>query len=208
MSRPIRPQLVASAWPPSLPRARVRMRHDGSSGRNEPGSSTRLDSQRPEAHAAGVDKSVIARGEDLIGHTVATQGQGQGFAHRSSRGPGNEKGGDAEAGVIIQTGHDLQFSSVGQAYPAHDVHLPEFHGTAPFPAPVVLPAPAPLLGINEPMTDETPVDGRATGKRNGALAGEVIMNGARAPAGMSPTHFQHPGYHLGPHLMGAGRRPR
>src|SRR5665811_815015 len=66
MSRPIRPQLVASAWPPSLPRARVRMRHDGSSGRNEPGSSTRLDSQRPEAHAAGVDKSVIARGEDRV----------------------------------------------------------------------------------------------------------------------------------------------
>src|SRR5665811_2147063 len=67
MSRPIRPQLVASAWPPSLPRARVRMRHDGSSGRNEPGSSTRLDSQRPEAHAAGVDKSVIARGADVDG---------------------------------------------------------------------------------------------------------------------------------------------
>ncbi len=63
----------------------------------------------------------------------------------------------------------------------------------PFPTTIVLALAAPLLGIDEAVTDETAIDGGAPGKGVDPLAGEVVTDGARTPERMSPPQVQDAG---------------
>ena len=61
---------------------------------------------RPEA--GGEHLAVV--GEDLVGDPMAAHGEGQSFAHRASGGPGHKERGDAEAGVVVEAGDDLELA--------------------------------------------------------------------------------------------------
>lgn len=54
-------------------------------------------------------------------------------ADRPPGGPGDDRGDDAVAGVVVGPGHDPRLGSVGQEHPAHDVHLPKRHRLVPLP---------------------------------------------------------------------------
>jgi hypothetical protein len=72
--------------------------------------------------------------EDLLGNTVAPEGLGEVPAHRPACGSDHHAGAHHEAGVVIQAGEDLAAPTVGQCQPADDVHLPQLHRSAVFPA--------------------------------------------------------------------------
>jgi len=85
-----------------------------------------------EREAAGEDLAIV--GQDLLGHPVALKSLGQEATDRSSCGPDHDARTDAEARVVVDPGEHLALGAVGQEHPADDVHLPELHGPAPFPA--------------------------------------------------------------------------
>jgi len=85
----------------------------------------------PEAESSREDLAVI--GEDLIGCTVLAEGEGEGVTDRLGRRSGHDAGTDAVAAVVVDTSDHLHLGAVGEIEPAHDVHLPEFHGLGPLP---------------------------------------------------------------------------
>ena len=157
------------------------------------------------SEAGGEHLAVV--GEDLVGHPITAHSQSQSFTDRPGGGPRHKESGDAEAGVVIQAGDDHEVPACRELHPAHDVHLPEFHRATPFPTTIVLALAAPLLGIDEAVTDETAIDGRAAGKGIHPLAGEVVADGARTPERMSPPEIHDAGFDQRWHLMGTAVRP-
>jgi hypothetical protein len=59
--------------------------------------------------------------------------------------------------VVIDAGDHLDLGAVEEEEPADDIHLPELHGPAAFPALVVSPGPLAGGGLNQEMPDEGPV---------------------------------------------------
>lgn len=62
---------------------------------------------------------------------------GESLAHGSRRRFGHHRGDHHEPGVIVDAGHQLALTPVGQEYPAHDVELPQLHRGIALPAPVL-----------------------------------------------------------------------
>ena len=79
--------------------------------------------------------------------------RGDRAAHRAS--------GNAEAAVVVAAGHDLELAAVGEQHAAHDVHLPELHGTLALPAAELLATLAAAAELDEAVTHEAAVDRRA-----------------------------------------------
>jgi hypothetical protein len=67
--------------------------------------------------------------------------------------------------------------------------------------------PAPLLRINQAVTDETAIDGGAPGKGIDPFAGQVVTDGPRTPERMGAPEIQDPGFDRRRHLMRTGVRP-
>ena len=93
------------------------------------------------------------------------------------------------------------------AHPAHDVHLPELHRPRALPAAVVGGAAAAALRVDQAVAHQGPVDRRAAGRRGGVLAGQVVADRARAPAGVVRAHLDDAGLEAGSHLVRAAARP-
>jgi len=109
--------------------------------------------------------------------------------------------------VIVDTGDDLELPASFELHPTHDVHLPELHGTAPFPTTIVLALATPLLGVDEAMTDETAIDRGAPGKWVYPFSSELVTNGPWTPERMRTPEVHDAGFDRRRHLMGTAVRP-
>jgi hypothetical protein len=109
--------------------------------------------------------------------------------------------------VVIEASDDLELLAPVKLDPAHDVHLPEFHGATPFPSTIVLAPATPLLGIDEAVTEETAISGRTAGKRDDPLHVQLMAKCSWSPARMGLPELEDADLGLRGQLMGAGRRP-
>ncbi len=137
---------------------------------------------------------------------MAAHGESQGFAHRASGGPRHKERRDAEAGVVIEAGDDLELSPASQPHPAHDIHLPELHGAGAFPSSIVLPLASSLLRVHQAVADQQAIDGGAAGKGEDVFLLQVVTQGPGSPAGMRFPEFEDAGLGFGGHLVRAGPR--
>ena len=66
---------------------------------------------------------------------------------------------------------DTIFASrpVGEPHPADDVHLPQLHRPGPLPPLVIRPLAPPRLGLDQPVTHQTPIDRRPPRQRHDTL---------------------------------------
>jgi len=129
----------------------------------------------------------------------------EGGAHRSSGGPFHQGGHHDEAGVVVDAGEGLQFGPVGEHDPADDVHLPQLHRPVPLPAHPV--GPLPFAGLDEPVTQQRPVDRRARRRRVDPAAGDLMREPRRTPERMLAAQITHQRLDVGRHLMRARHRP-
>ena len=140
-------------------------------------------------------------GEDLIRDPVAGKGIGEDLTDRLGGRSTHEPCGHAEPGVIIDPGHDLQFGPIVEQHPTHHVHLPQLHGTFPFPATELFAALAPATELDQAVALEAPVDGRARGDFGLGLP-ELVLDAPWSPAGVEPAEFTDRCLHLRFDLVG------
>ncbi len=157
------------------------------------------------AEPPGEDLAVV--GEDLVGDPVAAQGFGESLAHRPGRGPQDELGRDAEAGVVVEAGDHLELGAVREHHPTHHVHLPELHRAGAFPTPIVRALALAGLRGDETVSKQTAVDGGAGGDGDTSLFLQLMLQGEGTPLRVLHPQGDDPGLDLREHLMGAARRP-
>jgi hypothetical protein len=145
--------------------------------------------------------------EDFVGDPVTLQRPGEREAHGPARGPHAGVGDDAEPGVVIDPGHDLDLAAIGQEHTTHDVELPQRHRGVAFPALVVLSASSPFAGLDQAVSDQDPVHGHARGHRFHARAAKLMRQAARTPPGMLPAHLTHHRFELDRGLPRTGLGP-
>src|SRR5438874_13324542 len=107
--------------------------------------SKRTSEGRVGTEASGEDLAVV--GEEILGHTVAAHGLGEGVADGPGGGPDDHLGGGAEPGVVVESRDDRRLAAALELHAAHDVHLPELHGPGALPALVVASLSAALRGL-------------------------------------------------------------
>ena len=153
------------------------------------------------AEAAGEDLAIVS--QQLLWAAMAVQGSPEHPADGPGVGPLHQPGGYAEPGVVVDAGHGLEFVAIGQPDPTHDVHLPQLHGPAAFPAAVVgLWSPS-WLGLDEAVTDQRPVDAGQAGWRVEAATDKFVGQAALAPAWMVAAQFAQASLDRGRHLVRA-----
>ncbi len=97
-------------------------------------------------------------GEDLGGDPVLGHRHGERQADRPGGVPHDDGGDDAEPGVVVDPGDDLALAAVSQEQARGHVHLPQLHRRGPFPAAVLVTAPAPGERLDQVVADQDPVD--------------------------------------------------
>ena len=132
--------------------------------------------------ATGEDLAVV--GEDLVGHAVGEHRLLEDLTHRSRCRPRDEARSDAEAAVVVDTGHDLEIGAVVEHDAAHDVHLPQLHGPIAFPATELVASFLPPPEFDEVVPLEAAIDARATRQRVDTLFAELVQDPQRSPAGV------------------------
>jgi hypothetical protein len=93
---------------------------------------------------------------------------------------------------VIDPSHRRQLAAVGQPDPPDDVQLPQLHRSGAFPALGVLATPAPLLGLDQPMAHQRPVQTGAPRQRHDPLTAKLGQDAARPPTRMRPPQRHHP----------------
>lgn len=152
------------------------------------------------AHARGEDATVV--GQDLPRHPVGAQRPGQGVTHRMRGRALDDLGEHAEPGVVVDAGDDEDADAAGQLK-AHEVQLPQIHGSVALPAPVVLSLPA-GDAADQAVADERPVDAGPPGHRVDAFPAELVGDARRAPLGVVMAQGHDPRFDGRAHLVGAG----
>ena len=89
---------------------------------------------------AGEHLAVV--GQDFLGDPVGAHRIHERQAHRPGSSPHDRLGEDAEPGMIIDPGHDLDLGAADEERAGGHVQLPQLHRGGPFPPPVILAAPA------------------------------------------------------------------
>ena len=158
------------------------------------------------AEPAGEHLAVV--GQDRLWHAIGAKGQGQRVARRAGGRSSDDERGDAKARVVIDARHDLRLGAVGQANAADDVHLPQLHRPAAFPALVVAAFAFARLGRDQPMANEAAIDRCASRQRHDPLPTETVLDRPRSPTRMLPAHLHDARLDLRAHLMRAGVRLR
>ena len=90
---------------------------------------------------AGEHLAVV--GQHLLGHPVGAHRVHERQAHRAGGRPHDRLGEDAEPGMVIDPGHDLDLGAIGEKRAGGHIQLPQLHGSAAFPAAVILAPAAP-----------------------------------------------------------------
>src|SRR6266508_5073726 len=101
----------------------------------------------PGAESCGEHLAVVS--QYLLRNPVVTQRLGERGADPAGGGPWHEPCDDAEPGVIVDPGGDLELGAVGKEHPSHHVELPKLHRGGTLPASVVGLAPAAPSGCDE-----------------------------------------------------------
>ena len=97
--------------------------------------------------------------------------------------------------MIIDPGHDLHFCAAGEERAGGHVQLPQLHGSAAFPAAVILAPAAPRLRLQQAVTDQRPVD---------AGAGHLMTAAAHLEHQPARTPLRVPPPKLADQLLGPG----
>jgi hypothetical protein len=129
------------------------------------------------------------------------------LADAAGVGPLDESGQDAESGVVVDPGHGLELAAVGQPDPAHDVQLPQLHGSGPLPAPVIALGASAGPGLDEAVADQGPVDAGQPGRWVDADPDQFVGQAALAPVGMAAAQLAQVGLDCGRHLVRAAVGP-
>jgi hypothetical protein len=96
---------------------------------------------------------------------------------------------------------------VGQAHPAHDVHLPQLHRPGPLP-PLPPPVPPPPRArVDQPRPQQRSVDPRPRRHRRQPRPLGLVHQPPWAPPRMGPPPLQHRRLHRRRHLPRATHRP-
>jgi hypothetical protein len=88
--------------------------------------------------------------------------------------------------MVIDSRDDLAFPAVGQEQARRDVQLPQLHRSRALPPPVLGTAPAARHRLDQPMTDQHPVD-RGPGDIRVTALGELEDQPARTPPAVRRT---------------------
>jgi hypothetical protein len=155
---------------------------------------------RMRAQAAGEHLAVVS--EDLVRDPIPLQGGGKDLADAAGIRPLHQPGHDAEPGMVIDAGHDLQLAAIGEPDPAHHVQLPQLHRPVPLPTPIVRPATPTGDRLDQLVADQGPVDRRPRRQRLQTIPTELVVQPPRPPFGMPPAQLADPHLHLGGDLMG------
>src|SRR5687767_1759504 len=161
------------------------------------------DAVEHDLHGLGTEASgehLAVVGEDLVGDPVAAKRRREDLAHGLRDGPSHEAGSHAEPAVVVDPGENLELGPVIEENPSHDVHLPQLHRSLPLPAAVLVSALAPTTQLDQPVAFEAAVDRRAGWNGHDPIPSELVLDPARAPAGVLPTHLADEGFGLGTDL--------
>jgi hypothetical protein len=97
--------------------------------------------------------------------------------------------------MVIDPGHDLDLCTAGEERAGGHVQLPQLHGSAAFPAAVILPPAAPRLRLDQAVADQGPVD---------AGAGHLMTAAAHLEHQPARTPLRVPSPKLADQLLGPG----
>ncbi len=161
-----------------------------------------LDVLVPEA--AGEHLAVV--GQHLLRDTVDAERLGEVPTHGPARRSEHHACADNESGVVVDPGEHLALPPVGEEHPTDDIHLPQLHRAAAFPALESAVAPAPGRRVDQPRSFERPIDPRSRRRRLNAGSRGLVHQPARTPLRVAPTRLQDPHLHGRIHLMGTPRR--
>src|ERR1700688_1738685 len=153
------------------------------------------------------DLAILNVGEDLLGDSVALEGQDELGADGPHGGPADDAGRDARPGMVGDSGEDLARRAVFQKDAADHVHLPQLHGAASLPALVRRQTLSLGLRDDEPVTYEGAVDAGLGRHRVHTASGELVTEADRTPRRVQATQLKHGGLTRLVHLMGTGPRP-
>ena len=163
--------------------------------------------QHLPALAEPVGELLAIVSEDFPGHPEGAQRGGERQADGPPGGPGHHRGDHAVPGMIIDPGHDLGLSPVGQERPADDVQLPQRHRLIPLPPQVAVLRPLPGARLDQPVPDQHPVDAHPRRRRDHPGLAQLMRQPQRTPLRMLPAHLAHRRLHLRRCLMRARIRP-
>lgn len=155
--------------------------------------------------ATGEDLAVV--GEHFLRSSVAGQRVGKDVTDRSRGGSLDEPDGDAEPGVVVDPGHRLELSAVGEQHAAHDVELPELHRRRAPPATVGPPARPATLGADKSEPDQRTGDARPARQRLHLLAAQSVAQPVRARSGVELAQLDQSNLDRRVHLVRTGPRP-
>src|SRR6266702_2858276 len=130
---------------------------------------------------AGEHLAVV--GQHLLGHPVDAHRVHERLADWAGGGPHHRLGDHAEPGMVIDPGDDLDLGATGEERAGSHIQLPQLHRGVSFPPPVVLPAAAPGLRLDQPVVDQRPVD-RGAGHLAITAAAHLKHQPPRPPLGM------------------------
>jgi hypothetical protein len=154
---------------------------------------------------AGEHLAVV--GQDLLRHPVPAHRRGQPVTDGLGPLPRHQPCADTEPGVIIQPGQCLGRGPVGQADPAHEVHLPQLHRRAALPALPRLPPPAVATGLDQTGPGQRPIHTGHTRHRRHPAAVQLDHDPPRPPRRMQPPQLEHRRLDQRRHLMRTRPRP-
>ena len=152
----------------------------------------------------GEDLAVV--GQHLLRNPVAAHRLGEVGADRPAGRSGHHAGAHDEPGVVVDPGQHLALLSVGEQDAAHDVQLPQLHGSTAFPPLEPTIAAATCLWVDQPCPPQGPVDPRARGHRLHAGSGGLVHEPAWAPVRVTPSGLEHPDLDRRGHLVRASGR--
>ena len=121
--------------------------------------------------------------------------------------PGHQPRRHTEPGMIINTGQRLRAAAVSQREPTDDIHLPQLHGHAAFPAFPLPGPPIPRRRVDHRRSHQRPIHRRLRRNRRHLAPGQLKHQPPRTPIRPRPPQLQHRRLATCRHLMRTTFRP-
>jgi hypothetical protein len=106
--------------------------------------------------------------------------------------------------VVVDPGDDFEIGAVIQEHPAHDVHLPQLHGTVTLPPTELVASLLAPAQLDQVVTLETAIDARHR-RRLDTVALKLVFDPTRSPPRMLAPQLADHSLELGGDLVGTAR---
>src|SRR6185437_1167344 len=111
-----------------------------------------VEEHRPLAFAEAASEDLAVVAQNRFWQPVSRKREAQRLTDRLRRRPGHQAGRDAEAAVVIDARECGELGAIREEEPPDDVHLPQLHRVAAFPALVVLTPTTPRRGLDQAVS--------------------------------------------------------